>query len=59
MITEMDRVSLSVFMWTSLEEAVGDLPPSPASELFERFLAWTGRPFAQRPEIPQKAPDVP
>jgi hypothetical protein len=41
MLTELDRVSLAIFMWINLEEAIGDLPPSPALELFERFLAWT------------------
>jgi hypothetical protein len=27
MIIEMDRVSLAVFTWINLEEAIGDLPP--------------------------------
>ncbi|RZU50208.1 hypothetical protein EV385_1973 [Krasilnikovia cinnamomea] len=28
-------------MWTRLEVAVGNLSPSPAEELFDRFLRWT------------------
>ena len=38
---EMDRVSLAVFMWLNLEEAAGDMPLQPASELYERFIDWT------------------
>jgi hypothetical protein len=38
---EMDRISLAMYMWTNLEEAVADLPPGPPSELFERFIRWT------------------
>jgi hypothetical protein len=41
MIAEMDRTALSVYMWVNLEEAVLELPSTPASELFERFIAWT------------------
>ncbi|MEV6599349.1 hypothetical protein AB0M36_21210 [Actinoplanes sp. NPDC051346] len=40
--SEMDRVRLAVFMWEALEEAVRDLPPTPFTEIVERFLAWTG-----------------
>jgi hypothetical protein len=43
MIIEMDRVSLAVFMWVNLEEAIGDLPPCPSPELFDRFIGWTHR----------------
>jgi hypothetical protein len=49
LIAEMDRTALSVYMWVNLEEAVLELPRTPASELFERFIAWTnthqGLPF--------------
>jgi hypothetical protein len=41
MLIELTPVSLAVFMWINLEEASGDLPPAPAPELFDRFLAWT------------------
>ena len=37
-----DRVQLAIYMWNRLEEAVTELPPSPAAELFERFIEWTG-----------------
>jgi hypothetical protein len=40
----MDRVSLAVFMWVNLKEAVGDMPAGPVSELFARFIHWTRRP---------------
>jgi hypothetical protein len=39
--SEMDRVSLAIYMWTNLEEAIGDMPTGPPSELFERFIRWT------------------
>ncbi|MEU4236810.1 hypothetical protein [Actinoplanes sp. NPDC026619] len=38
---EMDRTQLAVYMWANLEEACGDIPQGPASELFERFIRWT------------------
>ena len=41
LISEMDRVSLAVFMWANLEEAAGQLLQTPPSELFERFIGWT------------------
>lgn len=37
----MGRVSLSVYMWSSLEEAARDMPDGPPQELFERFIRWT------------------
>jgi len=37
----MDRVSLAVHMWERLDNAVGDLPVGPPTELFERFIRWT------------------
>jgi hypothetical protein len=43
MIAEMDRVSLAIFMWINLEDAVRELPPRTASELFDRFVSWTYR----------------
>jgi hypothetical protein len=43
MLAEMGRVSLAVFMWINLEEAIGDLPPCPVAELFDRFMGWTQR----------------
>lgn len=39
---DMDRVQLAITMWNYLEEAVSDLPPAPPTELFDRFLRWTG-----------------
>ncbi|MFD1365008.1 hypothetical protein [Actinoplanes sichuanensis] len=36
-----DLVQLAIYMWDRLEEAVRDLPPTPATEMFERFLKWT------------------
>ena len=38
---EMGRVQLSVYAWLNLEEAVGDLPPMPPDETFDRFIGWT------------------
>lgn len=38
---ELDKVQLAIYLWTVLEEACNDLPTLPASETFERFLAWT------------------
>ena len=38
-----DAVQLRIAMWDALEEAVHILPPTPATELFERFLYWTDR----------------
>jgi hypothetical protein len=35
------RVDLAVTMWDYLEEAARDMPQTPASELFDRFLRWT------------------
>ncbi|MEV6487563.1 hypothetical protein AB0M20_02825 [Actinoplanes sp. NPDC051633] len=40
----MDRVSLAIFMWINLEDAVRELPPRAASELFDRFISWTYQP---------------
>jgi hypothetical protein len=37
----MGRVNLSVYMWSSLEEAARDMPDGPPQELFERFIRWT------------------
>lgn len=34
-------VKLAVLMWDFLEEAARDMPHTPASDLFERFLRWT------------------
>ncbi|MEU4429002.1 hypothetical protein AB0F81_51060 [Actinoplanes sp. NPDC024001] len=38
---ELGRVDLAVLMWDHLEEAARDMPKTPASELFDRFLRWT------------------
>jgi hypothetical protein len=38
---ELGRVDLAVLMWDHLEEAARDMPRSPASDLFDRFLRWT------------------
>ncbi|BAL91685.1 hypothetical protein AMIS_64650 [Actinoplanes missouriensis 431] len=38
---ENGRVELAVLMWDYIEEAARDMPQSPASELFDRFLRWT------------------
>lgn len=43
LISEMDRVALAVYMWSNLSEAIGDLPPGPTPELFERFIQWAHR----------------
>ena len=40
------RVDLAVLMWDHLEEAARDMPQTPASELFERFLRWTDTSFS-------------
>ena len=42
LIRENGRVELAVLMWDHLEEAARDMPQSPASYLFDRFLRWTG-----------------
>jgi len=39
--SEMDRVTLAINMWLNLENAVLELPDTPADELFARFIAWT------------------
>jgi hypothetical protein len=39
---ERGRVEIAVLMWDYIEEAARDMPQSPASELFDRFLRWTG-----------------
>jgi hypothetical protein len=39
--SEMDRITLAIYMWVNLEEAAGDLRNIPGSELFERFIRWT------------------
>ena len=41
MTAEMDRVSLAIFMWINLEDAVCDLLLCPPMELFDRFIGWT------------------
>jgi hypothetical protein len=41
LVIEMDRVTLAIYMWSNLEEAVMDLPRGPAPEFFERFIRWT------------------
>lgn len=38
---DQDLVQLAIYMWNQLEQAVHDLPPTPAAEMFERFLKWT------------------
>lgn len=38
-----DAVQLRIVRWDALEEAVKILPPTPPTELFERFLHWTDR----------------
>jgi len=38
---EMDRISLAVYMWSSLDAACGDMPVCAPPELFERFISWT------------------
>jgi hypothetical protein len=38
----LSPVTLRTDMWMRLEVAVQDLPPGPPSELFDRFLRWTG-----------------
>ncbi|GAA2709283.1 hypothetical protein [Actinoplanes palleronii] len=42
MKAEMAATPLAILMWSMLDEAVRDLPPTPATELFERFVKWTG-----------------
>jgi hypothetical protein len=39
---ENGRVELAVKMWDYIEEAARDMPQFPASDLFDRFLRWTG-----------------
>ncbi|RZU50566.1 hypothetical protein EV385_2341 [Krasilnikovia cinnamomea] len=38
---ELSPTGLRIHMWIRLEVAVGDLPPTAAAELFDRFLRWT------------------
>ncbi|GIF04308.1 hypothetical protein Asi03nite_18460 [Actinoplanes siamensis] len=40
--TAMTMTELRTAMWIRLEEAALELPPGPATELFERFLRWAG-----------------
>jgi len=44
---EMDRTQLAIYCWVNLEEAAQDLPTTPASEFFDRFLAWTRGPHTR------------
>lgn len=39
--SQLDRISLAMYAWDCLEEAVGDLPPTPPVDLFDRFIRWT------------------
>ena len=39
----LDGVALAIYVWDRLEEAAGELPPTPSQELFDRFLRWTRR----------------
>ncbi|MDI6101610.1 hypothetical protein QLQ12_23600 [Actinoplanes sp. NEAU-A12] len=41
LVREHGRVELAVLMWDQLEEAAREMPHTPASELFDRFLRWT------------------
>jgi hypothetical protein len=41
LVAEMDRVQLAIYMWANMDEAIADMPVTPPSELFERFLRWT------------------
>jgi len=41
LISDLDRFALAIYMWSSLDEAVRDLPAGPPAELFERFIHWT------------------
>ena len=38
----MSPTALRKRMWTRLEVAAQDMPSGPPSELFARFLRWTG-----------------
>ncbi|WFE64669.1 hypothetical protein [Micromonospora sp. WMMD714] len=55
-----DRVALSIYMASQLCEATADVVrlnphPTPApAELFDRFLAWTARPFARTGDAPAR-----
>jgi hypothetical protein len=40
------RATLSMIMADRLLDAVGEMPPCPPAELFDRVLAWTRRPPA-------------
>ena len=35
-----DRVSLAMYMWGNLDQAVADLPRRSPAELFDRFVGW-------------------
>ena len=41
--TELSPTALRIHMWLRLEIAAGDMPGTPAGEMFERFLHWTSR----------------
>lgn len=36
----MDGITLAMYLWSRLEDAAGELPPTPPGELFDRFLRW-------------------
>jgi hypothetical protein len=38
---EHSRMELALLMWDQIEEAARDMPQTPASALFDRFLRWT------------------
>lgn len=40
LVSEMDKVTLAIYLWVNLEEAVRDVKDSP-SQLFDRFIRWT------------------
>jgi hypothetical protein len=41
LVAELDKVSLAIYMWVSLEEAAPDLSTEAPAILFDRFIRWT------------------
>lgn len=37
----LGRTQLAIYAAVNLHEAIGDLPTTPPSKLFDRFLGWT------------------
>lgn len=44
LLAELGETQLTMYAWTMLEAAAGELPTLTGLALFERFMTWTRRP---------------